>query len=112
MERVYTITDPKPPGAKFFVEIDLTEWLDTEDISSVAYAAKNMETGETVTSTVLDAAKNTNTAKILKPFIQAGSDNASYCVTMTVTTDETPASIDEFYVIFSVEDNLPKIGPL
>lgn len=112
MERVYTITDPKPPDSEFFVEIDISEWLGTEEISSVVYTAKNMETGETVTSTVLDAANNTNTATIIKPWLQAGLSSAKYCITMKATSNGSPASVDEFYLIFSIDDNLAGIGPL
>ena len=111
MERVFTIEDPKPVAAEFLVDIDLTTWLGTEDISTVGYVAKSMETGKDVTTTVLNASKNTNTAKVVQPFIQAGSDTASYCVIMTVTSDGTPAAVEVFYLIFSVDANIPQIGP-
>ena len=112
MNRVLTIEDPKPPGSQFLVEIDITKWLDGEDISSVSFSAKNMDTGETVTSTVLDAAKNTYTDKIIKPYIQAGSDGGRYCVTAQVTTSGSPSAVESWYIIFSVDDNIPKVGPI
>ena len=109
--KVFIIDDPKPPDSEFFVEIDISEWLDTEEISSVVFTAKDMATGENVMSTVLDATNNTNTAVIIKPYIRAGLSKASYCVTMKVTADGLPSSKGEFYLIFSVNDNLPGIGP-
>lgn len=112
MQRVYTITEPKPIDSEFFVEIDISEWLDTEAISTVDFSAKKMETGETVTTTVLDTSNCTNTATVIKPWIQDGLDEARYCVIMKVTSNGTPASVETWYLIFEINDNLPKIGPL
>ena len=108
--KVFRITDAKPVKSEFFVHIDISDWLGTESIASVSYSAKNMATGENVTSTVLDDANNTNTAKVLKPWLQAGLSSASYCVIMKITADGLPSSKGEFYLIFSVNDNLPGIG--
>lgn len=112
MNRILTIEDPKPPGSEFLVEIDITKWLDGENISDVSFSAKDMDTGKTVTSTVLNSNKNTFTNKIIKPFIQAGSSGARYCVTMQVTTSGTPAAVESWYLIFSIDDNIPEIGPI
>jgi len=110
--KVFSIGDAKPPESEFFVEIDISEWLFGESILRVVYSAKNTETGEIVTSTVLDTSNSTNTATIIKPWIQAGLSVAKYCVIMKVTSNGTPASVETWYLIFETDDNLPKIGPL
>jgi len=110
INRVFTITSKKPPSAEYLVEIDLTKWCDSEDILAVSYTAKNRRTKETVTSKVLDTSKCTNTSKVVKPFIRGGVDGETYVVTMKVETNSNPQSKDEFYLIFTVEDNLANIG--
>lgn len=109
MDRLYTLSDSKPIYAKFFVEIDLTKWLGTEDISSVIFTAKNFETKQVATTTVIDTSKCTNSTKVLKPFIQAGTDGETYLVTMQVTTNGNPASLEEFYLKFKINDNISGI---
>jgi len=110
MKRLFTITDPKPIYAEWLVSIDLTKWLGTEEISSVSFTAKDIKTKKVVTSTVLDTAKCTNTATVVKPYIRAGSDGATYVVTMQVSTNSNPAAYDEFYLRFSIDNNIPKTG--
>ena len=110
MKRLFTIADPKPIYAEWLVSIDLTKWLGTENISSVTYTAKDIKTRKTVTSTVLDTTKCANTTTVVKPFIQAGSDGATYVITMQVYTNSNPVSRDEFFLVFSVNDNIPGIG--
>ena len=110
LKRLFTITDPKPIYAEWLVSIDLTRWLGTEEIDSVTYTAKDIKTNKTVTSTVLDTTKCTNTATVVKPFIQSGTSGATYIVKMQVTTDSSPVSKDEFYLKFSIDNNIPRIG--
>lgn len=107
MDRLSVLPDDKPIYAKFFVEIDLTKWLGTEDISSVIFTAKTFGTKQVVTTTVIDTTKCTNSTKVLKPFIQAGTDDETYLVTMQVTTNGSPASLEEFYLKFTINDNIP-----
>ena len=109
--KVFRTTDAKPVKSEFFVHIDISDWLGTESIASVSYTAKDMATGEVKTSTVLNAANCTNTDKVLKPFIRSGSSKASYCVVMRIEANSHPVSRGEFYLIFSIDDNLPRIGP-
>ena len=110
MKRLFTLTDPKPIYAEWLVSIDLTTWLGTEEISAVTYVAEDKKTRKVMTSTVLDTTKCTNTATVVKPFIQAGASGATYIVTMKVTTDSNPVSKDEIYLRWSVDDNIPGIG--
>ena len=108
-ERLFTIEKPKPSSAQWFVDILITKWLNGANISSVDFSAKNFNTGESA-SNVIDSTKCTYTDKTIRPFIQEGTNKETYVVTMKVTTNETPASKDEFYLKFSVNDNIPGIG--
>jgi len=110
MNRLFTITDPKPIYDEWLVSIDLTKWLDSEEISSVTYIANDIKTRKVVTSTVLDSTKCTNTTTVVKPFVQAGSDGATYVVTMKIATDGSPVSKGSFFLKFSIDDNIPGIG--
>lgn len=107
LDRVVILPDAKPNYSKFFVEIDLTKWLGSEDISAVTFTAKTFGTKQVVTTTVIDTTKCTNSTKVLKPFIQAGTDDETYLVTMQVTTNGSPASLEEFYLKFTINDNIP-----
>ena len=112
MQRVFTI-DPdhaKPVSASFPVEIDITTWLNGAYISNVSFSAEDMSTGRSAAS-VVNQTNSSFTNTLLKPWIQAGSGDSTYCVTMVVTTNDTPAVTEEFYLIFTVSDNVPRTGP-
>lgn len=95
------IPDPKPPDDAFFAEFDVSSWLGEDTISTVAFSAKDTA-GTVVTSTVLDATKNTNTTTIIKPYIKAGTSGTDYIIAMKVTTAE--GDIGTFYIKFSCRD--------
>lgn len=102
-KRDFVLNDPKPSFAQWFVIVDISEWLgSTETIQSVTYTARCVENGDDVSSTVLDATKNTydNTNGHVKPFIQGGTPGYSYLVEMQVTTDQ--GSRDVWTLRFSV----------
>jgi hypothetical protein len=96
------IGDRKPTFDAWYVSIDLSTWLGTETISNVVFSAKDLTDESDVTSTVLDAAKNTNTNTVVKPYIQAGSHGTKYRVTMKISTAE--GSQGEFYLEFKVKN--------
>ena len=107
MDRLFTLANPKPSASEGFVNIGLTTWLGTEEISSVTFTAQNFETKQSETAIVIDTTKCTNTSTIIKPFIQAGTDGETYLVTMAVTTNGSPATIEIFYLKFKIDDNIP-----
>jgi len=109
MKRLFVLSDSKPIYSKFFVSIDLTKWIGSESINSVSFTAKDFVTKQVATSSVIDTTKCTYTTKILKPFIQAGDDGETYLVTMRVITNGITASYEEFYLKFTVNDNIPNI---
>jgi len=108
MDRLFTLVNPKPSYAEGFVDIGLTKWLGSEEISSVTFTAQNFETKQIETSNVIDTAKCTYTATIIKPFIQGGTHGETYLVTMKVTTNGNPATKEAFYLKFTINDNIPK----
>jgi len=108
-KRLFVLSRPKPSYSEWLVQIDLTNWLGGEEISSVAFSAKIKRNGVNVTSTVLNSSNNTYTTVLLKPFIRGGNHGETYVVTMKVVTNATPASKEEFYLEFTVNDNIPDI---
>ena len=110
MQRLFIINDPIPDYAEFLVSIDISKWLGTEEINSVAFTAKNKATGESATTTAIDTVKCTYTATVVKPFIKGTSDGETYIVTMQVASDGSPVSKEEFYLEFTCKTNIPGIG--
>lgn len=85
------------PGDQMQVTIDISDWLGTAAISSVAYTAVDGD-GVDAAAAVLDAAKHTNTTTIVKPFIKGGVDGKSYVVKCLVTSDAANADKKAFYL--------------
>lgn len=94
--RLFEITSPKPQYAQWYVDIDLTEWLDGENISNVVFSAIETSTGIDASDKILDPLKNIYTTKKLRPYISNGESGKSYLVTMKFITDKE--SQDEFYL--------------
>ena len=93
----------KPSYARWFIDIDISNWIGTETIQTVNFSAKE-EGGEDggATSTVLDVAKCTRSDNVLKPYIMGGESGKRYHVIMQVVTAEE--SRDEFALTFKVND--------
>jgi len=89
------------PSDEFMVTIDISDWLDTDTISSVVYSAVDGN-GNDVAATVLDAAKHTNTNTVIKPYIKGGADDTKYTVKCLVTTDAGDKKA--FYVQWTCEE--------
>ena len=85
IESLATIPDYVHPDDEFAVSIDISTWLDSDTISSVAYSAVD-EDGDTATTTVLDAAQHTNTTTVIVPYIKGGTHDVKYMVKMIVST--------------------------
>ena len=103
MNKIFELDGMKASTAEFAVEIDLSSWLGTETIASVVYSAKCLNDGTTVTDTVLDATKHSNTTTAVKPWIKAGTSGKTYLVKMVVTG--SAGSQEVFGVQFSVYDS-------
>jgi len=105
--RVFIIETPKPSEAQGYVPIDITKWLDGNNIASVAFTAKIKDTSEDVSATVLNDSNSTFTSKVLQPYIQAGTDGETYVADIVVTDNGAPANIETFYLEWSIDDNIP-----
>lgn len=101
IESLATIPDYVHPDDEFAVDIDISTWLDSDTISSVAYSAVD-EDGDTATTTVLDAAQHSATTTVISPYIKGGTHDVWYIVKMVVST----AGGDEktFYLKFHCFD--------
>lgn len=96
------VEQPLSTGDEVQPTFDISTWLGTDAISSVAYSAFD-ERGADVTATVLTLAKHSNTTTVLKPWIKGGAtNNKQYTVKMVATTINV--EIKSFYIKYSVRD--------
>jgi hypothetical protein len=91
------------PGDEFLITFDISSWLGTDQIASVAYSASD-ETGA-VDTTCYDSTKSSYTATVFKPYIKAGAVNAKAFVLECVVTTLL-AYKKSFYVIIKVNEDL------
>jgi hypothetical protein len=93
------------PGDKFLITFDISSWLGTDEISSVAYSATD-ENG--VAATVcFDSDLSQKTTTVFKPYIKAGDvDNKKYTLKCLVTT--MTSYLKAFYVIIPVNEGKAK----
>jgi len=88
--------DDKQPSEEYYLGFDLTEDLGNEDVASAVFTILDEDDDDTdVTTTLSDAANQTNIGKIAYVWIQAGTDGHTYKITCVVTGDGTPASVYE-----------------
>jgi len=85
MTTLGVLPDYKAPDDQFQITIDISDWLETDQIDSVAYSAVD-ENGDTATTTVLDSLKHTNTTTVIKPYIKGGTHEVTYTVKCVATT--------------------------
>lgn len=81
--------------------IDISVWLRTETINTVAFSAKNIKTN-IADASVIDAVKSTFSGVYLKPYIRNGVSGQSYRVRMQVATHQD--SLGDFFLDFEVKD--------
>lgn len=98
----FKIIQPVHPSEEGFVEIDISVWLGTDTIKSVAYTATDAKTGEDATSAVLDTGLCTFSGKIIKPYIKGGTNKKSYKVLSLVTCNEV-TDVGAFVVEFDTK---------
>ena len=106
MDRVFNLSSPKPSFSEGFVDIGLAAWLGSETISDVAFMAEGFVSKRNETANVLNTDNCTWTETVIRPWIKGGSHGEKYLVKMNVTTNQTPATKESFYLIFEVNDNL------
>jgi hypothetical protein len=82
------------------VEIDISLWLKTETIASVAFTATKVADGSDASSAVLDSVKSTNTTTSILPWIKGGTAGERYRIKMNVTG--SAASKKTFYLLVDV----------
>jgi hypothetical protein len=100
--RSFNLSSSKPPFAQWYVNIDISKWLDEEVIDSVSYSAKRMDTGVDVTSDIIDSQKSGWNESILRVWIKGGTDKITYKVIASVTTENSAK--DQWALIFKVEE--------
>ena len=99
-KRYFQIDLAKPTFAQWFAELDISQWVGQETLQTVNFSAKEKETGDDVSTVVLDQGKCTYATNVLKPFIQAGEDKTDYRITIQVETTE--GSKESFFIDFDV----------
>ena len=85
MSERFKLAEPKDPWEKWFVEVDIAKFLGAETIAAVEFLAKDAA-GNDVTATLLDAAKNTWSGSLVKPYVQGGEHGSIYFILLRVTT--------------------------
>lgn len=101
MENTGMIPYSLSPDDEFQVTIDISDWLDTDQISSVVYSAVDSD-GADATTVVLDAAKHVNTTTVIKPYIKGGVTGTIYIIKCLMTTSD--GDDKAFYLKFSCEE--------
>jgi len=101
-KRLFNLPEEKPAFSQWFATLDITDFLGTESIQSVAFSAIRESTGEDVSTVVLDQAKCTFSGAYIKPFIRSGRPGATYLVEMRVITVESTQEV--FWLRFDVAD--------
>ena len=101
MSERFKLAEPKSAWEKWFVEVDVAKWLGEETIASVEFLAKS-DSGEDVTATLLDAAKNTWSGSLVKPYVRAGTSGNRYFILLRVTS--SGQNYREFVVELLVKD--------
>ena len=100
-ESLATLPDYVHPDDEFGVDIDISSWLGTDTISSVAYTAVD-DSQVDATSDVLITGQCSETSTIITCYIKGNTHDTWYIVKMVVTT----AGGDEktFYLKFYCYD--------
>lgn len=101
MAERFVLPEIKSSWEQYFVEVDATAWLGEETISSVSFSAK-AASGEDVTASLLDAAKNTYTATAVRPYLRGGTSGQRYYVLLRAET--TGGNFREFVIELYVQD--------
>ena len=101
IDNVAVIEDKIAPDDAFAVDIDISEWLDSDTISSVAYTAVDGK-GNSETANAIDVNKCTNTQTVIKPYLTGNTNGERYIVKCVVTT--TGGDKKTFYVIFECKE--------
>ena len=91
------------PGDEFLVLFDISSWLGSDEIQSMAYSAID-ETGD-VSTACFDSDKSEIAQNIFKAYIKAGDTNAKkFIIKCLVTT--LLSYVKAFYIIIKVNENL------
>jgi hypothetical protein len=92
---------PKAVFDAAFVEIDITDWLETETIDTVTFSAVDSD-GVDATATVIDDGLSGFNGALVLPYIKGGVDGERYNVLCQVETVE--GNYQEFRLIFTVRE--------
>lgn len=100
-KRLFTIEESKPAFSQWNVEIDISDFLDTDAIFDVDFTAVNKYDNSDASSIVLYAPKCIYTGVYLKPYVMGGVSGESYRIRMEVTTETGDKEV--FWLDFSVK---------
>ncbi len=84
-----------------YIEIELSVWLEQENLQTVVYSALDSAGGD-ATAEVLDLVRSTYSGTKLLPYVRGGLDLESYVVLCRVDTLE--GSQQEFRIRFRVRE--------
>ncbi len=84
-----------------YVEIDITEWLESETIQAVTYSAVD-SSGADATAEVLDLLRSNYSGTLLLPYVKGGINLEQYTVLCRVDTLE--GNHQEFRLKFNVRE--------
>ena len=94
---------PLAPDDEFQINFDISSWLGTDTIASVAYSA--IDEDEDVVTACYDSEKSVYTNTVIKPYLKGGgTDDKKYIVKAQVTTTNTYKK--SFYIDFRVSERL------
>jgi len=101
MGESFSVTEPKTTWEKYYIDIDISTWLDEETISDVTFKAYD-EDGVDVSTTILDSNKCTYSGSIVRIYVQNGTDGEGYYVICKVQSSGN--NYKEYMVFFKVQD--------
>lgn len=74
----------KKPTEGYSISFDFTAVLGVETISSITLTVTDLSTLADVTTTILDATKQSNTDQIVYPYVQGGTTGHNYLITCLI----------------------------
>lgn len=96
------LAQPKKPGENFFITLDFTDQLTDLGagvvLSSGTGVVVDLQTGATVTGTLLASGTATVSGNGLKLRVQAGTDGHNYRVRYSATASDTSVLIEDVLV--------------
>jgi len=97
----FTVNEPKTTWEKYYIDLDISAWLDDETISALTFEAED-EDGNDVKTTFLDQTKCTHSGSTVRIYVQGGTSGKGYFVTCKVQSSGN--NYKEYLVYVKVQD--------